>query len=114
MILINNGDVFEIYGEEENLILLMEIDNDFFNDVVKREQSLFLCNSSINDNEHYDDIRSILAKVMYEYSNREYGYDYKIMSLLYDLIYLLNVHFVIADDYKMQSLDIKIANILIV
>lgn len=107
VLLINNGDVYEIYGEEENLILLMEIDNDFFNDVVKREQSLFLCNSSVNENEHYGDIRKILAKVMYEYSNREYGYDYKIMSLLYDLIYLLNVHFVIADDHKIQSLDIK-------
>ena len=83
VVLINNGDVYEIHGEEENLVLSMQIDNDFFNDAVKREQSLFLCNSAVNENEHYDDIRKILAKVMYEYSNREYGYDFKVMSLLY-------------------------------
>jgi len=107
VVLINTGDVYEIHGEDENLVLSMQIDNDFFNDVVKREQSLFLCNSSVNENEHYDSIRKILAKVMYEYSNREYGYDFKIMSLVYDLIYLLNVNFVIADDYKVRDLEIK-------
>lgn len=107
VVLINNGDVYEIHGEEDNLVLSIQIDNDFFNDVMKREQSLFLCNSSVNENEHYDDIRKILAKVMYEYSNREYGYDFKIMSLLYDLIYLLNVNFLIAEDYKIQKLDVK-------
>ena len=70
VILINNGDVYEILGKKENLVLSMQIENEFFNDQVKREQSLFLCNSSINENEHYDKIRKILAKVMYEYSNR--------------------------------------------
>jgi len=107
VVLINNGDVYEIYGGEENLVLSMQIDNEFFSDVVKREQSLFLCNSHLNENEHYDDIRKILAKVMYEYSNREYGYDFKIMSLVYELIYILNVYFVIADEYKIQDLEVK-------
>lgn len=109
VILINHGDVYEIQSEGENLVLSMQIENDFFNNAVKREQSLFMCNSSINENEnkHYDDIRKILAKVMYEYSNREYGYDFKIMSLVYDLIYLLNVSFVIAEDYKIQSIEAK-------
>jgi len=107
VILINNGDVYEIQGKEENLVLSMQIENEFFNDQVKREQSLFLCNSSINENEHYDDIRKILAKVMYEYSNREYSYEFKIMSLLYDLIYLLNINFVISEDYKVQNLEVK-------
>lgn len=109
VILINHGDVYELNGKEENLVLSMQIENGFFNNVVKREQSLFLCNSSINEaeNEHYDDIRKILAKVMYEYSNREHGYDFKIMSLIYDLIYLLNVHFFITEDSRIQNLDIK-------
>ena len=107
VILINNGDVYEIQGKEENLVLSMQIENEFFNDQVKREQSLFLCNSSINENERYDNIRKILAKVMYEYSNREYSYEFKIMSLLYDLIYLLNVNFVISEDYKVQNLEVK-------
>ncbi|MDS0524192.1 helix-turn-helix domain-containing protein [Clostridium sp. SHJSY1] len=107
VVLINNGDIYEIHGEEENLILSIQIDNDFFNDIVKREQSLFLCNSTINENEHYEDIRKILAKIMYAYSNREDGYNLKIMSLIYDLIYILNANFVITDNHKMQITEVK-------
>ncbi len=109
VVLINNGDVYEIYGEDDNLVLSMQIDNNFFNDVIKREQSLFLCNSSINGNENknYDYIRKILAKAMYEYSSREDGYDFKLMSLVYDLIYLLSISFRMSDDYKGHDLEIK-------
>ncbi|GFP74699.1 GH39 family glycosyl hydrolase [Clostridium fungisolvens] len=107
VVLINSGDVYEIHGEGENLILSMQIENDFFTSLVRREQSLFLCNSSINENEHYDDIRSILAKIMYEYSNRNTGYEFKIMSLLYDITYTLNTNFLITEDYSIQNLEVK-------
>ena len=107
VLLINNGDVYELYGEEENIVLSMQIDNDFFNSAMRGEQSLFLCNSSINESENYNDIRKILSKIMYEYSIRENRYDFKIMSLLYDLIYLLDMNFTIVEDYKMQDLEIK-------
>ena len=107
VVLINNGDVYEIHGEEENLVLSMQIENEFFNNAVRKEQSLFLCNSSVTDNEHYDDIRRILAKIMYEFSNREDGYDFKIMSLLYELIYLLNANFLIEKEAKKQGLEVK-------
>ncbi|MGV8981044.1 GH39 family glycosyl hydrolase [Clostridium sp.] len=107
VILINNGDVYEIYGEEENLVLSMKIENEFFKNVAKRGQSLYLCNSSAIENEHYDDIRKILAKNMYEYSNREDGYEFKIMSLLYELVYLLNANFLIENDFKLQGIEVK-------
>lgn len=107
VLLINNGDVYELYGEEENIVLSMQIDNDFFNNVMRGEQSLFLCNSSINENENYNDIRKILSKIMYEYSIKKNRYDFKVMSLLYDLIYLLDINFTIVEEYKMQTLEIK-------
>lgn len=107
VVLINDGDVYEVYGPEENIVLSMQIDSDFFNSVMRGEQSLFLCNSSINENEKYNEIRRILSKIMYEYSIREHGYDFKIMSLLYDLIYLLNMNFTIVEDYIIQNIEIK-------
>ena len=63
----------KLFEEKKSTIIvevcdLLQIENEFFNDTVKREQTLFLCNSSINENKHYDDLRKILSKVMYEYS----------------------------------------------
>ncbi|WP_160689666.1 helix-turn-helix domain-containing protein [Clostridium sp. C2-6-12] len=107
VLLINNGDVYELYGEEENIVLSMQIDNDFFNNVMRGEQSLFLCNSSIDENENYNDIRKILSKIIYEYSIKKNRYDFKVMSLLYDLIYLLDMNFTIIEEYKMQTLEVK-------
>jgi xylan 1,4-beta-xylosidase len=107
VLLINNGDVYELCSNEDNLVLSIEIENDFWDETTKKEQKLILCNSSINKNKNYDEIRKIMAKIMYEYSNREYGYKLKIMSLLYDLIYLLNLNFTIEENNKLQDINIK-------
>jgi hypothetical protein len=106
-LLINNGDVYEFYGKEENIVLSIQIDNDFFNNVMRGERNLFLCNSSIDANENYNNIRKILSKIMYEYSIKKNRYDFKVMSLLYDLIYLLDMNFTIVEEYKMQTFEIK-------
>lgn len=107
VVFINNGDVYEVYGKEENLVLSMQIENNFFDDVLKGSRNLFLCNSALKENEHYKDIRKILAQMLYEYSNREYGYNFKVMSLLYNLIYLLKVNFAISEDFEVKALKIK-------
>ncbi|MDF2672932.1 MAG: helix-turn-helix protein [Clostridiales bacterium] len=107
IVLINNGDVYEAAGIKENLILSIQVDYDFFNEAAKKEQSLFLCNSSLNNNEKYDYLRKILAKIMYEYSNRQDNYELQIMSLLYKLIYILNSNFLITDSQETYPLDIQ-------
>lgn len=107
IVLINNGDVYEAAGIKENLVLSIQVDYDFFNKAAKKEQSLYLCNSSLNKNEKYDYLRKILAKVMYEYSNREDNYELQIMSLLYKLIHLLNSNFLISDSQETYPLDIQ-------
>jgi xylan 1,4-beta-xylosidase len=107
IVFINNGDVYEIDGIKENLVLSIQVDYDFFNQAAKKEQSLYLCNSSINQSEKYDSIRKILARIMYEYSNRVDGYELQIMSLLYKLIYLLNSNFLITDCQETYSLDMQ-------
>lgn len=107
VVLINNGDVYEIEAEEENLVLSMQIEYESLSNVIKNNQGLFLCNSSIENNEKYDKIRKILSRLMYMYSNRESNYELEIMSLLYNLIYILNENFVILDSQKTQTLNIK-------
>lgn len=107
IVLINNGDIYEINGDEENLVLSMQIDYDFFASIVKNSQNLYLCNSSLGDSKKYDAIRKILAKVMYEYSNKEYSYEYQIMAQVYNLIYILNTEFLLADSQEIQSLESK-------
>ena len=107
VLLVNNGDVYELYSKDENLVLSIEIENDFWDETTKKEQKLILCNSSINKDKNYDEIRRIMAKIMYEYSNSEYGYKLKIMSLLYDLIYILNFNFTIEENNKLNDINIK-------
>lgn len=97
IILINSGDAYQAWSEKENLVLTIRIDYDFFIQAVDRKLNIYLCNSSIDHKNNYDDIRKIMSKVMYEYFHDEIGRELKIMSLLYDLIYLLEVNFILTD-----------------
>jgi xylan 1,4-beta-xylosidase len=108
IIFINNEDVYEISPEEENLLLTIKIDYDFFTRIIKKSQFLILCNSSVQDqsNENYDIIRKILSKIIHEYSKGENGYEIQIMSLLFQLIYLLKVKFLVTNN-KSQYLEVK-------
>ncbi|ORX23784.1 beta-xylosidase XynB [Thermoanaerobacterium sp. PSU-2] len=110
--LINNGDSYEINGTNENLILFLQIDYDFFNKLSNKDSSIYLCNTCIDKHkkgkhEEYDAIRKVLAKIMYEYSKKDDNCELKIMSLLYELIYLLNRNFLITTSDGMYSSDIK-------
>lgn len=107
VILINNGDSYQIDGEAENLVLSLEIEYDFLNSAVKREQIIYVCNSSINKNNKYDDIRKMMFQIMYEYSNKENKYELKMMSMLYKLIYLLNTNFLLTESEVIQNIDIQ-------
>lgn len=105
VVLINSGDAYEIYGQGENIVLSMQIDNNFLKNIIKGEQNLFLCNSSISKNEHYYEIRKILSQIMYQYFIKEYRFEFKIMSLLYALLYLLDVNFAVEEDCKVQNFE---------
>lgn len=107
VVFINSGDVYQMDGENENLVLSMHIEYDFFNQTAKRERGLYICNSSLNENSSYHSLRRIFAKIMFEYSNRESGYELQIMSLVYQLIYLLNKNFLLTETQHMQTLDIQ-------
>jgi xylan 1,4-beta-xylosidase len=102
VVFINSGDVYQMDGEKDNLVLSMQIEYDFFYQALKREQSLYLCNSTLNEKSIYDSVRRIMAKIMFEYSNRENGYELQIMSLLYKLIYLLHKDFLLTEQQDIQ------------
>lgn len=107
ILLINNGDIYEINGINENLVLSLQIDYDFFNKVAKKGESLYLCNSCLDKDKNYESIRKILVKIMLEYSKKEDNYELQIMSFLYKLIYLLNKNFLITDSDKTCSLEMQ-------
>lgn len=107
VVLINNGDIYEIKGDEDNLILSIQIDYDFFSSIVKNPQNLYLCNSSLGESKKYDAVRKILAKIMYEHSNKEFSYEYQIMAQVYNLIYILNTNFLLTDSQEINALDKK-------
>lgn len=107
VVLINNGDVYEIEAEGDNLVLSMQIEYESLSNAITNNHGLFLCNSSINDNEKYDSIRKILARLMYMYSNRESSYEFEIMSLIYKLLYIINENFLIVDSHKTEMVNIK-------
>lgn len=107
VVLINNGDVYEIEAEDENLVLSLQIEYESLSNAVVNNQGIFLCNSSLNNNEKFDSIRKILARLMYMYSNRESSYEFEIISLIYKLLYILNENFLIVDSQKTEVVNIK-------
>ena len=107
VILVANGDMYEIENSEENLVLSIQIDNDFFQDTIEGEHRMFLCNSSVDNNKNYDGVRKNLSQIMYQYSNKEQAYALKTMSLIYELIYLMNRDFIIVEDYNVHSQESK-------
>ena len=103
IVLINSGDVYQIEGE--NLVLSLKIDYDFFRKTVKREPSIYICNSSIDENDSYEDIRRLMSRIMYENSNKDEFYEFRIMALFYELLFFLNKNFLITASQDILTKD---------
>lgn len=93
IILINSNEIHSISSKESNTILALQIPIEYIKaNYDSSEEIMFNCKSFNKTNEeqyYYDSIRNILAKMMWFYSKNELGFELKIQSLLFDMIYIL-------------------------
>lgn len=93
MILINSNEIHSIFADEDNLLLVLQIPVSFFADQFEpAEQMTFHLKSFMygpEEQERFNEIRMLLAEMMRVYNKESYGYELKMKSLLFELMYLL-------------------------
>jgi len=93
MILINSNEIHSIIADEDNLLLVLQIPISFLSDHFEQADSLsFHLKSFIyepEEQERFNEVRMLLAEMMWVYNKEGYGYELKMKSLLFQLLYLL-------------------------
>lgn len=93
VLIINSNEVHSIQSHENNLVLALQIPISFIKtEFAEIDQVRFLCKSFLygeEEQEKFNEIRSLLAEMMWVYNKENYSYEIKIKSLLLQLIYVL-------------------------
>ncbi|OAB38548.1 hypothetical protein PMSM_01745 [Paenibacillus macquariensis subsp. macquariensis] len=93
VLIINSNEIHRIQSDENNLLLALQIPISFiktqFADI---DEVKFLCKSFLykpEEQEKFNEVRSLLAEMMWVYNKENFSYELKIKSLLFQLIYVL-------------------------
>lgn len=95
--LINANDIHSIQHQEDNLLLAIQIPIPDLKEQVKDVDSyVFSCKSFLFDENHqaeFDEIRTLLAQMMWVINKEGEGFELQIQSLYFQFIYLLMKNF---------------------
>ncbi|MGG7622108.1 GH39 family glycosyl hydrolase [Bacillus coreaensis] len=95
--LINANDIHSIQHQEDNLLLALQIPiPDLKNNIKDADTYSFSCKSFLFDESHqgeFNEIRALLAQMMWVINKEGEGYELQIQSLYFQLIYLLTKNF---------------------
>lgn len=95
--LINANDIHSIQHQEDNLLLALQIPiPDLKNNIKDADTYSFSCKSFLFDESHqgeFNQIRALLAQMMWVINKEGEGYELQIQSLYFQLIYLLMKNF---------------------
>lgn len=113
LILFNNNEVHSIQSKQSNVILALQISKDFLIDECGlNHEIVFKCistNECDSNKKTFDDIRILLAKMMWFYSKDEKINKLKIKSLLFDLVHIFCIKFsvtkMLSEKGKLKNLD---------
>ena len=101
--LVNSNKIHGITSDSENIVIAAQIEESFIKNNYKNIDSIeFDCKSIFHENEPqaFQEIRKILAKIVWAYNKEEEGYEIKINSLLLELIYILTNNFKVKVNMK--------------
>lgn len=97
LFLINANDIHSIQLEEENLLLAVQVPIPALKENIKNVESYtFTCQSFLYDENHqveFNELRSLLAQMMWVVNKEGEGFELQIKSLYFQLIYLLIKNF---------------------
>lgn len=106
---INSNKMHSLSADSKNSAIMAQIEYDFIKNVYKDIDNIeFDCKYIENNNlPEFDIIRHILAKIVWIYNKGFDGYQLKINSLLFELVYILVNHFKVERNQKSIDLGSK-------
>lgn len=94
LIVINPNEMHTTSSSNANLVLVLQISNDWLNKYSAFKGVKISCNSSIHGQSlHMNQIRKLLAQMMWVYNNQSLYFELKLQSYLFELLYQLFTYF---------------------
>lgn len=107
--IINVDESHSLYSENDNKVLLFQIDPVFFEKYYKDIKNIFFYTNSdykgAQDDEAYDDLRTLLSIILCEIVQKQEDYDEAIENTLIKLLYHLlnNFHYLIYEKEELRD-----------
>lgn len=107
VLLLNSGCVHSIISKSNNLVLALQLKEDFIGEILDTEKKVeFNCNSSIKNHKeqiNYDEIRNILATIFFVCDSKSSGYKLQVKSLICQFLFNLNPTKKYIDEVSLES-----------
>ncbi len=102
----NETHSFESKGDEENMVMMLQLDMSYFSEYYEGLKNCFFITDMEEDSdESLDVLKSILAKIMMEILQKGFGYEQKVIESTHNLISCLfsDFSYHVTDDGKLIS-----------
>ena len=102
----NETHSFESKGDEENMVMMLQLDMGYFAEYYENiKDCFFITDMEEDSDESLDVLKSILAKIMMEILQKGFGYEQKVIESTHNLISCLFADFSyhVTDDGKLVS-----------
>ncbi len=94
LIVINPGEIHTTSAQDANLVLALQISNEWLGKYPAFKGIQLSCNSCISENPlPLNQLRKLLAQMMWVYNNQSTGFEFKLQSYLFELLYQLFISF---------------------
>ena len=94
IIIINENKRHEMNAANDCLYCELWIPSELLNGMGNQSRILVLCNSTLEDNDNYAELRRLIKKMLNQYMrSREAGQSYGMISTYYAIVEILQIHF---------------------
>lgn len=108
ILVVNANKKHSFLASEDILYMMISIEYELISDIFQSVDIIFWCDSTRDDSETYDELRSVIRQLLKHYLNtggktRDFGH----IALCYQIMNLLSVHFLVraADREQMNERD---------
>ncbi len=98
VLIINSNKRHSYRGSEDSLAAFFQIDHAKLSEILGNSRILFWCNSVVNRNSAYDDLRRIMIEIFNYYTNRQGARQLYLNSMYYQLLQVLVENFRVHDE----------------
>lgn len=105
-LIVNADKKHSFYADKNLLVACMYIDYAKLSKLLKQNMILFLCNSTMNDNEMFEIVRGIIKKIVSEQFHNKAQDEIYMNSLYYELLHVLTHDFLMNREDKRYTTEL--------